>query len=76
MEKLRVIYVKAKADSGFGNGRFMRKMLEEAEMNLAERITELDSEALSTELITTIEEDDINEPTAPVKTAKTVRVGF
>lgn len=37
-------------------------MLEEAEMNLAERIAQLDESKLTTKFITTIEERDIPEP--------------
>ncbi|MDE7282322.1 MAG: stage V sporulation protein K, partial [Lachnospiraceae bacterium] len=37
MEKLKNIYESVKESSDFGNGRFVRKMLEAAEMNLAER---------------------------------------
>lgn len=59
MEKLKNIYAQAREDSGFGNGRFVRKILEEAEMNLAERVTQLDESKYTTKLITTIEEGDI-----------------
>lgn len=76
MDKLREIYKNAKADSGFGNGRFVRKILEEAEMNLAERVTELSGESLTTELLTTIEEDDISEPKKASKPAQAPRIGF
>lgn len=40
MEKLRKNYETARSQEGYGNGRYVRKMLEEAEMNLAERIAE------------------------------------
>nr|MCR4589026.1 AAA family ATPase [Lachnospiraceae bacterium] len=62
MEKLRKIYDQARKKSDYGNGRFVRKMLEEAQMNLAERILGLDPETLSNEALTTIEEEDITEP--------------
>lgn len=39
MEKLKGIYEKARKDSSFGNGRFVRKMPEESEMNLAKRVS-------------------------------------
>lgn len=53
----------------------MRKMLEEAEMNLAERVSQLNESDLTTSLITTLEECDI--PKMP-STAKTEmkKIGF
>lgn len=62
MEKLKNIYESARRSSNFGNGRFVRKMLEEAEMNLAERAAQSDESMLTAELITTIEEEDIPKP--------------
>ena len=59
MEKLRKTYESARVDSSFGNGRFVRKMLEEAEMNLAERVSQLDESMITAALINTIEECDI-----------------
>ena len=59
MEKLGSIYENARKDPGFGNGRFVRKLLEEAEMNLAERLFELGERELTEELISTVEEQDI-----------------
>lgn len=75
MEKLKNIYESVKEDSGFGNGRFVRKMLEEAEMNLAERVSQLDESMITTELITTIEERDIPEPEVK-KPHKKKAIGF
>lgn len=65
MEKLKNIYERVRENSDFGNGRFVRKMLEEAEMNLAERVAQQDESKLTTKLITTIEEGDI--PDSDVK---------
>lgn len=62
MKKLRKSYESAREDSDYGNGRFVRKMLEEAEMNLAERMAQLDESEITTQLITTIEECDIPKP--------------
>ena len=42
-----------------GNGRFVRRMLEEAEMNLAERLMKLKESEITKELISTIEVCDI-----------------
>ena len=59
MEKLRNHYESVMGSKDFGNGRFVRKILEEAEMNLAERMVQLNESELTEQLITTIEECDI-----------------
>lgn len=59
MKKLRAHYEVVRENNDYGNGRFVRKMLEEAEMNLAERILQMEDVEITNELITTIEENDI-----------------
>ncbi len=76
MEKLRGIYEKARKDKSFGNGRFVRKMIEDAEMNLAERMLKLDNTKLTSEMISTIEEEDISEPKTEAAAAETRHIGF
>ena len=61
MEKLQSIYEQVHEKEDYGNGRFVRRMLEEAEMNLAERVLKLPKSQITAELITTIEESDIPE---------------
>ena len=75
MEKLKSIYENARHDEDYGNGRFVRRMLEEAEMNLAERIIAVGKTELTEALITTIEESDIPEPNFE-KMDKGVTLGF
>lgn len=60
MDKLRSIYEKARKSKDFGNGRFARQMIEDVEMNLAERVMKLDEAQITVDTITTIEEADIN----------------
>lgn len=76
MSKLRSIYKKALTDMSFGNGRFVRKLLEEAEMNLAERVSLLDDADITVDLLTTIEECDIPNPPEGKKPSEEKRVGF
>lgn len=59
MTKLRNHYEAVRTESDYGNGRYVRKMIEEAEMNLAERMMELGEAEITTELLTTIDEGDI-----------------
>ncbi|MBQ8166367.1 MAG: ATPase, partial [Lachnospiraceae bacterium] len=61
MNKLKGIYELASRNSDYGNGRFVRKLLEEAEMNLAQRLYGLDESELTEALISAIEECDIPE---------------
>ena len=75
MEKLKNHFKKAREDKDYGHGRFARKMLEEAEMNLAERIMALGEKKIDTQLITTIDESDI--PEVPVRDDRLMRkIGF
>lgn len=75
MTKLRTTYESACHSADYGNGRFVRKLLEDAEMNLAERLMQLNEADLSLQLISTIEECDIPENTA-TETEKKRPIGF
>lgn len=75
MDKLRGIYEEARKSTDFGNGRFVRKLLEEAEMNIAERLMDLDESELKPEMLTTIDADDISKPDLK-KCEKKSTIGF
>ena len=75
MDKLRGIYEEARKSTDFGNGRFVRKLLEEAEMNIAERLMDLDESELKPEMLTTIDADDISKPELK-KCEKKSTIGF
>lgn len=80
MEKLRRNYESVHGSQDYGNGRFVRKMLEEAEMNLSERLTEMmasddGTEDLTVEQMTTLEECDVPEVTKKVTSQKR-KIGF
>lgn len=74
MNKLRKNFDIAREESDYGNGRFVRKILEEAEMNLAERILQFKESEITTELITTIEECDI--PDFSTRNKSIRQIGF
>lgn len=75
MKKLKKNFESIKDSRDYGNGRFARKMLEEAEMNLAERICQMDETEITTEVLTTIEESDI--PDVPLEERRKIRkIGF
>ncbi len=74
MNKLRQNYDIVRGENDYGNGRFVRKMLEEAEMNLAERVLQYKESEITKELITTIEECDI--PNLSNRKRAVKRIGF
>ena len=74
MTKLRNHYEAVRTERDYGNGRYVRKMMEEAEMNLAERMMEFGDAEITTELLTTIDEGDIP-AFIPKKSAKK-QIGF
>ena len=74
MNKLRQNYDIVRGENDYGNGRFVRKMLEEAEMNLAERVLQYKESEITKELITTIEECDIPNLSSRKRAIK--RIGF
>ena len=75
IEKLRTIYKNVYTRDDYGNGRFVRKILDEAEMNLADRIYQLDEADRVLEVITTIEECDIPDVPDDFNGGKS-RIGF
>lgn len=75
MNKLRKHYESVNGSNDFGNGRFVRKLLEEAEMNLAERLLQFDESEITEKLLTSIEECDIPE-VKHAKTEKKYPIGF
>ncbi len=75
MNELRKYYDIIREDSDYGNGRFVRKTLEEAEMNLAERLMKLKESEITREMITTIDVCDIPDLSTR-KRPKKRRLGF
>lgn len=69
-EKLHALFEDARKQSDFGNGRFVRNILEQAKMNQASRLLEQDFDAITTEEIKTIKAEDIVAPVATQKEAR------
>ena len=76
MEKLQARYEAAGTREDFGNGRFVRKTLEEAEMNLAERALSFNEEEITLEMISTIDACDVPEPVIMPEEHRKARIGF
>ena len=76
MNKLRECYANVSNSADFGNGRFARKLLEEAEMNLAERLLKRNVSELTKRIVTTIEEEDIPDVPSQGKAKQQIPLGF
>lgn len=74
-EKLHAVFENARKQSDFGNGRFVRNILEKAKMNQASRLLEYDFDTITTEQIKTIKAVDITPPPEVKKESKRT-IGF
>ena len=61
--KLERLFDAARAQADFGNGRYVRNVFEQAKMNQASRLLEMDFDALTALDVTTLTADDIVLPT-------------
>jgi SpoVK/Ycf46/Vps4 family AAA+-type ATPase len=73
-KKLHTVFEDARKRSDFGNGRYVRNLLEQAKMNQASRLLEYDFDAITAEEIKTIKAEDIVIP--EVKTEVKRTIGF
>ena len=71
-EKLRLVFEQAQKQDDFGNGRFVRNILEQAKMNQASRLLEYDFEDITTEEIQTIQAVDIVPPAEKKESKRTI----
>ena len=74
-KKLRSVFEDARKRSDFGNGRFVRNILEKAKMNQASRLLKYDFDTITTEEIKTIKAVDIASPPEIKQEAKRT-IGF
>lgn len=74
-EKLYGLFDTARTGSDFGNGRFVRNVIEKAKMAQATRLLTMDFDSIGSEDITTITSEDIELPKASTK-PKTKQIGF
>ena len=75
LERLAGIFDDARKQQDFGNGRFVRSIIELSRMNQAERILLMDPDAVTDSILTSVEEEDIEMP-AIAHTEKKRRIGF
>ena len=74
MDKARDIFASARTNSDFGNGRYVRNMIEQAKMQQANRLVAMDVSKVTKEMVTTLEAEDIIQPKVSQKEVR--RIGF
>ena len=62
IDKLAGVFEEASAQRDFGNGRYVRNVIERSKMNQASRICSLDVDDVTEAILTTIEEQDVEVP--------------
>ena len=72
LTKLTAAFEAACNQSDFGNGRYVRNLLEQAKMNQASRLLESDFEAITAEEIKTIKAEDIMIPEVETEVKRTI----
>lgn len=75
MEKLATVFDTVRKQPDFGNGRYVRNLLEQSGMNLASRLLKSDFDEFSAETLTTLRAEDIELP-AGQKNTSTCKIGF
>jgi hypothetical protein len=75
ISKLSEVFEAARLSPDFGNGRYVRNIIEHKEMNMAGRLLSIEPETMTAEALTTITAEDVDMPERkPVKREK--RIGF
>ena len=75
MKKLESIFETAIKNSDFGNGRFVRNIIEKAKISQANRIIKMDIEKITDEELVTIIAEDLEEQNTQ-KDEKVIKIGF
>lgn len=76
MEKLSGLFDAARRQPDFGNGRYVRNILEISRMNQAGRIVKMDPADITSDILTTIIAEDIDVPDMRQSSEKTHIIGF
>ncbi len=74
IDKLSNVFEIARKQGDFGNGRYVRNILEQARMSQATRLLDSDFDSISASDITTIKAEDIASP--EIKITKRRKIGF
>lgn len=77
LSKLSEVFEAAKLSPDFGNGRYVRNVIEHTEMNMAGRLLAIEPENMSAETLITITADDVDMPEKkPAKREKHIGFGW
>ena len=77
LSKLSEVFEAAKLSLDFGNGRYVRNVIEHTEMNMAGRLLAIEPEKMTAEALTTITAEDIDMPEKkPAKLEKHIGFGW
>ena len=74
--RLLTVFAAARRKADFGNGRYVRNVLEKARMAQAERLVSMDPEKVDADDVATILPEDIEAPAAPAAPAPARSIGF
>lgn len=74
LTKLSEIFDTARKDKDFGNGRFVRNMIEKSRMEQASRLVKMDFDSIKKSDLLTISSEDIQAP--PTLATKQTQIGF
>ena len=74
--KLRRLFESACTEADFGNGRYVRNILEKARMAQAVRLLKMDPDEVTAQDVRTIEDSDIEEPKPEKEKVQRIRIGF
>lgn len=74
-EQLKTVFDAARKQPDFGNGRYVRNVLEQAKMQQASRLLTMDIDRLTTQTLKTIEKEDIFLPDEHKKPSER-KIGF
>lgn len=75
INKLKVLFDDARTRNDFGNGRYVRNVFEQAKMNQATRLVELDFDEITDAELSTITAEDIVAPPSSKRVEKQ-KIGF
>ena len=75
-EKLRNFYDRASKNPEFGNGRYVRKMVEQAVMNQANRIVEMDPDKVTEKVLDELQDNDFQYIAVGAENLKRRSIGF
>ena len=76
VSKMHDLFAKAREDEEFGNGRFVRNVLEDARMAQASRLVKMNFDEVKKKDVHTITADDIEMPVVIEKNQERVNIGF